>query len=84
MKRYTPFKFEEAMYISDIFKKYGLDIKDAKKETKGKQDIYNFGVNTTLKFNKVHNLIKELNKLLDVEYSQIDADEGKIRINFKK
>ena len=85
MKRYLPFKFEEAISISDIFKKYGLDIKDAKKETKGKQDIYNFGKDTTLKWSDdTHRFVKELNKLPNVDYSQIDADEGRIRINFKK
>jgi len=85
MERYTPYKFKEATSISDIFKKYGLNIKDAKKENKGNKDIYNFGKDTTLKWDdNIHRFVKELNKLPDVAYSQIDADAGIIVINFKK
>ena len=83
MKKYKRYE-ESDKSIKDIFIDYDLDIKDAKKETKGKQDIYNFGKDTTLKYKNIHSFVKELNKLPEIEYSQIDADNGIIRINYKK
>jgi len=82
MERYTR-KFKESTSLKDIFTDFGLNISDAKKQIKDKADIYLFDTDI-LKYKKVHDLVKKINKLPNVSYTQVDPDIAKITINYKK
>lgn len=83
MERYKK-KFPEIhSLLSDVFNDYGLNIADAKKEIKGKTDIYYFDKNSTLKYKDIHKLVKRINRIPEVSYSQVNADEGIIRVHYK-
>jgi hypothetical protein len=79
MKRYER-KFEESTSLKDIFMDFGLDISKAKKVIEPSADTYLFNT-SDLQHKKVHDLVKKIKKLKDVDFVQINPDNGKIKIN---